>query len=328
MNAKKIRTAAAVVIALMILVYVGVSALRSARLLGIETETVSYGQVSDSLQAQGFAIRNETLVVGEYDGVISYRMADGTRVAKGGVIADVYQSEDDAAAWSRIERIDREVANLQALSQPADFYSSNTSAIGSQIYTSLNSLSAALRGGEFSQISQLKEDLQNALNRRQILISEETAEDFALHISELEGERAQLAASAGGAVASITAPVAGYFISGTDGLESVMAMDEVEDITPQGGQGAAGPGARGGPRPRGGEGVLGLQLVSGVRSGGERHGEAGGRGRGDAGHPLCQLGAGAAPRWWPRTGTPRPERPRWCWSALPWTRTWRWCATS
>ena len=91
--------------------------------MGIETETVSYGQVSDSLQAQGFAIRNETLVVGEYDGVISYRMADGTRVAKGGVIADVYQSEDDAAAWSRIERIDREVANLQALSQPADFYS-------------------------------------------------------------------------------------------------------------------------------------------------------------------------------------------------------------
>ena len=220
MNAKKIRTAAAVVIALMILVYVGVSAFFAFSNMGIETETVTYGQVSDSLQAQGFAIRNETLVVGEYDGVISYRMADGTRVAKGGVIADVYQSEDDAAAWSRIERIDREVANLQALSQPADFYSS------------LNSLSAALRGGEFSQISQLKEDLQNALNRRQILISEETAEDFALHISELEGERAQLAASAGGAVASITAPVAGYFISGTDGLESVMAMDEVEDITP------------------------------------------------------------------------------------------------
>lgn len=233
MNAKKIRTAAAVVIALMILVYVGVSAFFAFSNMGIETETVSYGQVSDSLQAQGFAIRNETLVVGEYDGVISYRMADGTRVAKGGVIADVYQSEDDAAAWSRIERIDREVANLQALSQPADFYSSNTAAIGSQIYTSLNSLSAALRGGEFSQISQLKEDLQNALNRRQILISEETAEDFALHISELEGERAQLAASAGGAVASITAPVAGYFISGTDGLESVMAMDEVEDITPK-----------------------------------------------------------------------------------------------
>ena len=108
MNAKKIRTAAAVVIALMILVYVGVSAFFAFSNMGIETETVSYGQVSDSLQAQGFAIRNETLVVGEYDGVISYRMADGTRVAKGGVIADVYQSEDDAAAWSRIERIDRE----------------------------------------------------------------------------------------------------------------------------------------------------------------------------------------------------------------------------
>ena len=58
MNAKKIRTAAAVVIALMILVYVGVSAFFAFSNMGIETETVTYGQVSDSLQAQGFAIRN------------------------------------------------------------------------------------------------------------------------------------------------------------------------------------------------------------------------------------------------------------------------------
>lgn len=232
MDAKRIRTVAAVVIALLILVYVGVSAFLAFSNMGIETETVSFGQVADGVQGQGFAIRNESLVTGDYSGVISYRLADGTRVAKGGVVADIYQSEDDAAAWNRIERIDREIANLQALAQPADFYSSNTAAISSQIYTSLNSLSATLRGNDFSQISQRKDDLQNALNRRQILISEETAEDFALHISELEGERSQLSATASGAVASITAPVAGYFISGTDGLESVMDISAVEDITP------------------------------------------------------------------------------------------------
>ena len=71
MNAKKVRTAAAVVIALLILLYVGIYAILSFSNLGVETEVVSYGTVSDGLQAQGFAVRNETLVPGTDSGVLS-----------------------------------------------------------------------------------------------------------------------------------------------------------------------------------------------------------------------------------------------------------------
>lgn len=232
MNAKKVRTAAAVVIALLILLYVGIYAILSFSNLGVETEVVSYGTVSDGLQAQGFAVRNETLVPGTDSGVLSYRLADGTRVASGGVIADVYATEEDAAAWNRMERIDREIENLQALSKPADFYSANTAAISSQIYTSLEDLSKVLQDGGFSQLGQVKDTLQNALNRRQIIVGEETAQDYQAHISELEVEKSQLSATAGGVLSSITAPVAGYFISSVDGLENVMSIDSVEDVTP------------------------------------------------------------------------------------------------
>ena len=232
MNAKKVRTAATVVIALLILLYVGIYAILSFSNLGVETEVVSYGTVSDGLQAQGFAVRNETLVPGTDSGVLSYRLADGTRVASGGVIADVYATEEDAAAWNRMERIDREIENLQALSKPADFYSANTAAISSQIYTSLEDLSKVLQDGGFSQLGQVKDTLQNALNRRQIIVGEETAQDYQAHISELEVEKSQLSATAGGALSSITAPVAGYFISSVDGLENVMSIDSVEDVTP------------------------------------------------------------------------------------------------
>ena len=70
-----------------------------------------YGQVSDVLQAQSFIIRNEQVIDESANGVLSYRVADGTRVAQGGVIADVFSTEEDASAQRTIEQLDEEIAN-------------------------------------------------------------------------------------------------------------------------------------------------------------------------------------------------------------------------
>lgn len=236
MNAKKIRTAAAFVIAFLILLYVGFYVVGnqaySFTSKGVKTETAMYGQISDTLQAKGFAIRDERVISDSYNGVPSYRVADGTRVSQGGVIADIYASENDAAAQNKLARIDREIANLQLLSKPVDFFASNPSLISSQIYTSLDDISLAIRENGFSQISLLKDSLQTALNRKQIITGEETSEDYAQLIATLETEKDQIAATAGSAISSITAPAAGYFISSTDGFENVMEIDKVMHITP------------------------------------------------------------------------------------------------
>ena len=88
MNSKKIRTIGAVLLAVLVLVYVGYQGYLATH-RSIQTETAMYGQVSDVLQAQSFIIRNEQVIDESANGVLSYRVADGTRVAQGGVIADV-----------------------------------------------------------------------------------------------------------------------------------------------------------------------------------------------------------------------------------------------
>ncbi len=66
-----------------------------------------YGQVSDVLQAQSFIIRNEQVIDESANGVLSYRVADGTRVAQAALIADVFSTEEDAwpsapsSSWTR-----------------------------------------------------------------------------------------------------------------------------------------------------------------------------------------------------------------------------------
>ena len=103
MNSKKIRTIGAVLLAVLVLVYVGYQGYLATH-RSIQTETAMYGQVSDVLQAQSFIIRNEQVIDESANGVLSYRVADGTRVAQGGVIADVFSTEEDASAQRTIEQ--------------------------------------------------------------------------------------------------------------------------------------------------------------------------------------------------------------------------------
>lgn len=232
MNSKKIQTLAAALLTFLLLIYVGYQVYLSNH-KGIVTETAMYGTVSDTLQARGFAIRDERVITDTYNGVLTYRVADGTRVSQGGVIADIFASENDAAAQGKIDRIDREIANLQVLSKPADFFAANPSMISTQIYSAIGQIFSETRNNNFSEISSLKENLQTVLNRKQLITGEESSEDYLLRIQLLEEEKEQLSLAAGQTINSITAPAAGYFISSTDGFENVVDVSSIREITPK-----------------------------------------------------------------------------------------------
>ncbi len=232
MNSKKIQTLAAAVLTFLLLVYVGYQVYLSNH-KGIVTEVAMYGTVSDTLQAKGFVVRKERVITDSYAGVLSYRVADGTRVSQGGVIADVFANEDDAAAQNKIARLDREIANLQELAKPSDFFAANPSMITTQIYSAMGEVFTEVRNNNFSEIAALKENLQTALNRKQMIIGEESAEDYELRIEQLQAERDNLYNLTGAAIDQITAPAAGYFISSTDGFENVLDVSVIDEITPK-----------------------------------------------------------------------------------------------
>lgn len=231
MNSKKIQTLASAVLTFLLLIYVGYQIYLSNH-KGIVTEVAMYGTVSDTLQARGFAVRKERVITDSYVGVLSYRVADGTRVSQGGVIADVFADEDDAAAQNKIARLDREIANLQELAKPSDFFAANPSMITSQIYTAMGDVFTEVRNNNFSEIAALKENLQTALNRKQMIIGEESAEDYELRVEQLQAERDNLYNLTGNAIDQITSPAAGYFISSTDGFENVLDVSVIDEITP------------------------------------------------------------------------------------------------
>ena len=196
---------------------------------GITTEYALYGEVSDSIQVQGFAIRDESIINPSYTGVLNYRVPSGSRVSKGGVIADVFQSESDAAAQNMADRIDRQIKSISALAKPVDYYMSTATATGDQIYDSLCGILSDVQKNNFSGVSKQKENLMVALSRKQVISGAESADDYAQRIQELEQEKAGL--SSDRSMNTIEAPSAGYFIGATDGFENVMDVKDVTKVT-------------------------------------------------------------------------------------------------
>ena len=108
---------------------------------------------------------------------------------------------------------------------------SNPAMIGAQIYNALGDISGEIRQNNFSEIGRLKDSLQNALSRKQVIAGEESAEDYEERVEALESELAALEARGSRAVGVVEAPRAGYFIDSVDGLESVMEPDKVQNMT-------------------------------------------------------------------------------------------------
>ena len=117
MNNPLIRKIGATAIAVLLLVYVGYQIYLS-QYTGLKTETATYSTVSETIDTTGFIIRDEEIVDTNYNGVLNYTVDDGEKVAAGGVLAETYPTEEDAAAQNRIARIDDELERLAVLEPP------------------------------------------------------------------------------------------------------------------------------------------------------------------------------------------------------------------
>lgn len=229
MNNPLIRRIGATLVAVLLLVYVGYQIYLS-HYSGLSTEPAMYATVSDTIDTTGFIIRNEKVISSSYSGVLNYTLDDGEKVSTGGVIAEIFPSEEDAAAKNQIARLDSEIERLTALDSPSAFTSSNPKMIGSQISKKVSSIVSAMKSGSFTGIMQQKNDLQLLLNQKQIITGVEEKEDYTAHLEKLKTERSALKASSSASIGTVTAPASGYFISSIDGFENSVSIDDVTDL--------------------------------------------------------------------------------------------------
>ncbi len=197
----------------------------------VKTETAMYYDAADGLNITGVIIRNETLVSSAGGGVMHFIIGDGNRVAKNGVIANIYDSENASITLSRIDSLNSKIADIEEMLSYNDLEAADLDMINARIKNNLNTLISASANGNYSNIEENSETLLSAYNRRQAALGE--AASFSAQLTSLKTELSGLNASLPAAKGTLRAATSGYFVSSADGYEGVLNCQNLEAVTPE-----------------------------------------------------------------------------------------------
>lgn len=197
----------------------------------VKTETAVYSDISDGLNITGIIIRNEALVASTGGGVMHFVIGDGSRVAKDGVIANIYDSESASITLERIDSVNSKIDDIEEMLSYNDLEAADLDMINSKVSKNLNNLIVSGANGNYDSFSEKSDELLSSYNRRQAAMGE-TA-DFSAQLEGLKREKEQLSASLPAAKGTLKAERSGYFVSKADGYENVLTCDNPDSITPE-----------------------------------------------------------------------------------------------
>ena len=197
----------------------------------VKTETAVFSDMSDGLNITGVIIRNETLVSAGDSGVLHFIIGDGNRVAKDGVIANIYDSESASIILERIDSVNGKIADIEEMLSYNNLEAADLDMINAKGSHTLNHRIICGGNGNYDACSDKSAEHLSAYNRRQAAMGE-TA-DFSAQLTALKAEKDQLAASLPAAKGTLRAEKSGYFVSKADGYETVLTCENPESITPE-----------------------------------------------------------------------------------------------
>ncbi|HJB25372.1 MAG TPA: hypothetical protein H9662_02000 [Firmicutes bacterium] len=195
----------------------------------IKTEVAYNYTVSDSMEASGVAVRSETVIEQTYDGVINYNYQDGEKVSKGNQIAEVYSSEQSAAAKYKISLLEQERTALTDAQTQTQANSVHVDGLNNQILNAATELSNLLAENDFSSLQEKESVLISLINKKQLLTDQNT--NFTSRIEAINSEISSLQSSLDTNTTLITAPLSGYFVGKVDGYEQILTPKNLGSLS-------------------------------------------------------------------------------------------------
>lgn len=214
--------------ALLLFVYVGYQAYMIFR-PKLQTETVNRVTAYQTLETDGIVFRDETVITEQPNGYLFYSAENGSRVSRGGKIADVFASQADALAQQELDKLDTDIASLASINAQGTANRANLSTINQQIDATWLEITTAAQSTVFGGMADYHSRLLTLLNKQQITIGR--VANYDERLSEMRTERKTLAASFQAATGKVTAPVAGYFIGNLDGYEGYLDIDDATGLS-------------------------------------------------------------------------------------------------
>lgn len=220
-----------------VLVFFGVQVYH-AMVQPMQTVTAMSTTVNDEISAVGYFVRAEVQISQSYRGLLQYTAAEGQKVARNDLFANVFDDPSAAETTAQIEGLTNRIETLQtALS----YSTQETSEDGRMVDgASTENLSASIRSRiveintiadsrSYAQMTETVSGLEHDIINRDFAFT--SYEEVETTIAQLSSTRTRLQNSIGERKSGMYTPRAGYFSSAVDGYESVLTFQTLSGMS-------------------------------------------------------------------------------------------------
>lgn len=194
------------------------------------TETAIAYTTSNKITFNGIYVRDEQVLTFDGgNGVVSYAVADGGKLAKNSVVAYIYADESDIETKQEIQKLQSELDVLVKIQNPGTTEVAQPSYITSLIEEKYLSIAYNKELGNLEKVSTTKEELLVQLSTLQIVTDPDSS--FEGRISELNTQISDLEAKLSEPVSTIRVDKPAYFVSYIDGYEDTLSIDTMDSLT-------------------------------------------------------------------------------------------------
>lgn len=186
--------------------------------------------VSDTVEATGFLVRQET-VIPSTGGTVERLPNEGERVARGETVAILYQS---AAALDRRQAIQRLELELEQLrySLRRDGAAQDSAQLSEQVLETMVALRAAVASGSLTDLEDQAMNLRSLVYQREYTYGEAgSTETLEAAIQAREADLAALSGQSAADTTRVTAAQAGIFSGVVDGYETLLTPELLPTLT-------------------------------------------------------------------------------------------------
>lgn len=211
-----------------ILLYLGGAAWRGLRDPYPTVQAYSY-QVDDTLEATGFLVREEQVLVGN-GSIVRLIPAEGEKVHAGAVVAYLYA---DAVALERSEQLETlqaEESQLTAAIATAGESGSQAERSSQVVLEALTKLRASVESGDFTRLESQTSAFKSAVYQQAQRYGD--ADELSAALSATRGEIDSLRALIGQNTGKVATEQSGIFSGQVDGYETLLTPEKALEFTP------------------------------------------------------------------------------------------------
>ena len=197
----------------------------------LKTITAIEQTITRSISATGYVLREETVLRGGRYGTVVPEIPNGSKVAIGDTVANIFTSSEDADRILELRQVEKDIAyyeNIESLATGSVFAGKDL--YGRSISDSLYDLTNRIERNELGDLPEAFNDLSLWITRRQIAVGGTV--NVSAVLDGLYSRRDALSHSKGN-YSEVTAPAAGYYVNVADGNEGNAEYDSALQMTPE-----------------------------------------------------------------------------------------------